>query len=219
MHRNGSSAEADASHAGLRLDRFLSDCLPELSRTRVQALIRSGHASLRGATIEDPKHRVKPGDLYALTAPPDRSTRTARRSHPARRGPRGRRADRHRQAGRARRASRRGQRGRHAGQRADRSLRREPVGHRRRGTARHRAPPRQGHERAAGRGQDRPGAPRARRAVRRSRPQRRARAPSISRSSGALRLASRASSMRRSAAIRRAAPRWRCFRPARDAMR
>jgi 23S rRNA pseudouridine1911/1915/1917 synthase len=64
------SAEADASHAGLRLDRFLSDCLPELSRTRVQALIRSGHASLRGATIEDPKHRVKPGDLYALTVPP-----------------------------------------------------------------------------------------------------------------------------------------------------
>ena len=64
------SAEADASHAGLRLDRFLSDRLPELSRTRVQALIRGGHASLRGATIEDPKHRVKPGDHYELAVPP-----------------------------------------------------------------------------------------------------------------------------------------------------
>ena len=63
-------AEAGASHAGLRLDRFLSDCLPELSRTRVQALIRGRHASLSGATIEDPKHRVKPGDRYALTLPP-----------------------------------------------------------------------------------------------------------------------------------------------------
>ena len=68
------SAEADASHAGLRLDRFLSDCLPELSRTRLQALIRSGHASMRGATIEDPKHRVKPGDLYTLTVPPAEDT-------------------------------------------------------------------------------------------------------------------------------------------------
>jgi 23S rRNA pseudouridine1911/1915/1917 synthase len=63
-------AEADASHAGERLDKFLSERLPELSRTRVQALIRGGHATLRGATIEDVKHRVKPGDRYALTLPP-----------------------------------------------------------------------------------------------------------------------------------------------------
>jgi 23S rRNA pseudouridine1911/1915/1917 synthase len=62
--------EADANHAGERLDKFLSDRLPELSRTRVQALIRGGHTTLRGATIEDVKHRVKPGDRYALTLPP-----------------------------------------------------------------------------------------------------------------------------------------------------
>jgi 23S rRNA pseudouridine1911/1915/1917 synthase len=68
------TAEADASYAGERLDRFLSDRLPELSRTRLQALIRSGHASLRGATIEDPKHRVKPGDLYTVTVPPAEDT-------------------------------------------------------------------------------------------------------------------------------------------------
>ena len=64
------TAEADISHAGLRLDRFLTKRLSELSRTRVQALIKGGHASLRGATIEDPKHRVKPGDLYTLAVPP-----------------------------------------------------------------------------------------------------------------------------------------------------
>ena len=40
------TAEADESNAGLRLDRFLSDRLPELSRTRVQALIREGQVAL-----------------------------------------------------------------------------------------------------------------------------------------------------------------------------
>ncbi len=68
------TAEADASHADLRLDKFLTERLPELSRTRVQALIKSGHARLRGATIEDPKHRVKPGDLYTLAVPPPEDT-------------------------------------------------------------------------------------------------------------------------------------------------
>jgi 23S rRNA pseudouridine1911/1915/1917 synthase len=63
-------AEADASHVGQRLDRFLSELLPQLSRTRVQALIREGHASCGGATIEDVKYRVKPGDRFELAVPP-----------------------------------------------------------------------------------------------------------------------------------------------------
>jgi 23S rRNA pseudouridine1911/1915/1917 synthase len=63
-------AEADTSHAGLRLDRFLSERLPQLSRTRVQALIKEGHASCGGATIEDVKYRVKPGDRFELSLPP-----------------------------------------------------------------------------------------------------------------------------------------------------
>jgi 23S rRNA pseudouridine1911/1915/1917 synthase len=62
--------EADASHIGQRLDRFLSERLPQLSRTRVQALIKEGHASCGGATIEDVKYRVKPGDRFELTLPP-----------------------------------------------------------------------------------------------------------------------------------------------------
>ncbi len=64
------TAEADQSHAGERLDRFLSELMPSLSRTRVQALIKQGHASLSGATIEDVKYRVKPGDRFALDLPP-----------------------------------------------------------------------------------------------------------------------------------------------------
>jgi 23S rRNA pseudouridine1911/1915/1917 synthase len=63
-------AEADASHVGQRLDRFLSELLPQLSRTRVQALIKEGHASCGGATIEDVKYRVKPGDRFELAVPP-----------------------------------------------------------------------------------------------------------------------------------------------------
>ena len=64
------SAEADTSHDGQRLDRFLTERLPELSRTRVQNLIRQGHVALRSATIVDVKYRVKPGDRFTLSLPP-----------------------------------------------------------------------------------------------------------------------------------------------------
>jgi 23S rRNA pseudouridine1911/1915/1917 synthase len=63
-------AGADASHEGSRLDRFLSEQLPELSRTRVQTLIKDGRVSLGGATIVDVKYRVKPGDRFVLDLPP-----------------------------------------------------------------------------------------------------------------------------------------------------
>jgi len=63
------TAEADESHAGVRLDRFLSAALPQLSRTRVQALIKEGQVASRGATIEDAKYRVKPGDRFELAVP------------------------------------------------------------------------------------------------------------------------------------------------------
>src|SRR5262245_8381577 len=64
------TAEVDQSHEGQRLDRFLSALLPRLTRTRVQSLIRQGHATRGGATIEDVKYRVKPGDRFDLTLPP-----------------------------------------------------------------------------------------------------------------------------------------------------
>jgi len=63
-------AEADASHDGQRLDRFLSIRLPELSRTRVQSLIKQGHVSSARATIVEVKYRVKPGDRFTLEIPP-----------------------------------------------------------------------------------------------------------------------------------------------------
>ena len=54
----------------MRLDRFLSMRLPDLSRTRVQSLIKEGNVSLRSATLVDVKYRVKPGELFTLTLPP-----------------------------------------------------------------------------------------------------------------------------------------------------
>jgi 23S rRNA pseudouridine1911/1915/1917 synthase len=64
------TAQADASHAGLRLDRFLTMRLPELSRTRVQSLIKQGHVTSGRATIVDAKYRVKPGEKFAVRVPP-----------------------------------------------------------------------------------------------------------------------------------------------------
>jgi 23S rRNA pseudouridine1911/1915/1917 synthase len=67
---NRLAAEADATADGQRLDRFLAEQLPELSRTRVQSLIKQGHVSTGGATIVDAKYRVKPGDRFLLDLPP-----------------------------------------------------------------------------------------------------------------------------------------------------
>jgi 23S rRNA pseudouridine1911/1915/1917 synthase len=67
-------ADVDAAHAGQRLDRFLSESLPQLSRTRVQALIKEGQVTSSGATIEDVRYRVKPGDRFALALPPAAKT-------------------------------------------------------------------------------------------------------------------------------------------------
>jgi 23S rRNA pseudouridine1911/1915/1917 synthase len=63
------TAEADESHKDQRLDRFLSERLPELSRTRLQALIREGRVTLGAKTIEDVKYPVKPGDIFDIEVP------------------------------------------------------------------------------------------------------------------------------------------------------
>ena len=61
---------AGAADAGARLDRFLADSVPGLSRTRAQALIRAGRTAVDEATITDPSIRVKPGARVRLVVPP-----------------------------------------------------------------------------------------------------------------------------------------------------
>ena len=57
--------------AGSRLDKWLSGRLPELSRTRIQALIAGGRVAAGGATVADASVRVKPGQAFTIDVPPD----------------------------------------------------------------------------------------------------------------------------------------------------
>jgi len=60
--------------SGERLDRALAIARPELSRSRIKALIEQGHLKLigltkNGGTITDPALRVKPGQVFTLEIP------------------------------------------------------------------------------------------------------------------------------------------------------
>jgi 23S rRNA pseudouridine1911/1915/1917 synthase len=61
----------DGQRAGERLDRVLADVLADLSRNRVQALIRDGQVRASGErTVSDASERVKPGTVYEVSVPP-----------------------------------------------------------------------------------------------------------------------------------------------------
>ncbi len=57
------------SGRGLRLDQFLAQELPQFSRSRLQALIRAGHATLNGKPTR-PREILRTGDLIQLIEPP-----------------------------------------------------------------------------------------------------------------------------------------------------
>jgi 23S rRNA pseudouridine1911/1915/1917 synthase len=63
-------AVAMAEHKGWRLDRFLAAALPDLSRSRLKALIEAGAVTHTRKTIRDGNWRVKPGEAYAVHIPP-----------------------------------------------------------------------------------------------------------------------------------------------------
>ncbi|TNE61936.1 MAG: RluA family pseudouridine synthase [Alphaproteobacteria bacterium] len=62
-----------APMAGERLDKILADALPDLSRSRLKALIKDGEVSLSVAgnpgTIKSPSQAVKPGECYTVNIP------------------------------------------------------------------------------------------------------------------------------------------------------
>jgi 23S rRNA pseudouridine1911/1915/1917 synthase len=60
---------AGPADAGQRLDRLLAAGLPDISRSRVKALVEAGHVTAGGATITDPSYRVKPGQTFAILLP------------------------------------------------------------------------------------------------------------------------------------------------------
>jgi 23S rRNA pseudouridine1911/1915/1917 synthase len=67
----GIAAEALAgpADAGKRLDKFLADAAPALSRMRLKALILEGCVRVGGRTITDPSYRVKAGEAAAWDEP------------------------------------------------------------------------------------------------------------------------------------------------------
>ena len=60
---------AGPGDAGMRLDRVLAAALPDLSRARVQALIKAGLVTRGRQTIAAPSYRVKPGQRFAVSIP------------------------------------------------------------------------------------------------------------------------------------------------------
>jgi 23S rRNA pseudouridine1911/1915/1917 synthase len=63
------TVSVDAADTGERLDRVLGAGVPELTRSRIQSLLRAGHVTLNGATVKEPGRRVKPGETYLLAVP------------------------------------------------------------------------------------------------------------------------------------------------------
>jgi 23S rRNA pseudouridine1911/1915/1917 synthase len=54
----------------VRLDRVLALRCPELSRSRLKALILSGNVALRAVPVRDPAYHVAPGDTITIDVPP-----------------------------------------------------------------------------------------------------------------------------------------------------
>ncbi len=55
--------------AGERFDRCFANRLSDVSRSRIKTLIKEGHAQYNGETLDEPNHRVKPGDTMEITIP------------------------------------------------------------------------------------------------------------------------------------------------------
>ena len=62
------AAEDDAQKE--RLDKFLAERLPEMSRAQIQRLITSGCVEADDVLIVDNAHKVKAGDIFQITVPP-----------------------------------------------------------------------------------------------------------------------------------------------------
>ena len=55
---------------GQRIDKFLSACFPEISRSQIQKMIASSNVVCDDITIGDNAYKVKEGESFVLTMPP-----------------------------------------------------------------------------------------------------------------------------------------------------
>lgn len=63
------TSPATNGDADSRLDKWLADRIPDLSRSRLKTLIETGHVTMDGVTIDDPSARVKPGQMAVVDVP------------------------------------------------------------------------------------------------------------------------------------------------------
>jgi 23S rRNA pseudouridine1911/1915/1917 synthase len=61
--------EAPSEAAGQRLDKWLAEVGPQLSRSRARALIEEGRLTLDGQVVDDPAAKVLAGRIYELVLP------------------------------------------------------------------------------------------------------------------------------------------------------
>jgi 23S rRNA pseudouridine1911/1915/1917 synthase len=61
--------EAESEHIGLRIDQFLANAHPEISRTEIQGQIRAGNVLVSGQSIDRPSHRLRAGDRIEWEIP------------------------------------------------------------------------------------------------------------------------------------------------------
>ena len=55
---------------GLRIDKFLTQCFPDVSRSQIQRIIASGGVLVDDAVIGDNSYKVKEGETYTMIVPP-----------------------------------------------------------------------------------------------------------------------------------------------------
>ncbi|MEM8936124.1 MAG: RluA family pseudouridine synthase [Pseudomonadota bacterium] len=67
---DGHRFRIDADNAGARLDKWLSQRIEGLTRTRIKALIEGGALSRNGEIFIDPSWKLKEGEEIALLVPP-----------------------------------------------------------------------------------------------------------------------------------------------------
>jgi len=63
------TVDVPAEAAGMRLDKWLASAVPELSRSRLKALIEDGAVRTAGRTLRDPAQRIRPGDTIRIAIP------------------------------------------------------------------------------------------------------------------------------------------------------
>lgn len=54
---------------GLRIDKFLTTCFPDISRSQIQRLISLGHVTCDEVTIGDNSYKIKEGESFLLNIP------------------------------------------------------------------------------------------------------------------------------------------------------